>query len=258
MSIPMRVGRDFTDADTRDAPPVVIINESMARGLWPDRSAIGQRIQQGKAHPTVIGVVGDARHTSLESAFTGEVYFPLTQFFTARVDLVVRTSMSLSALAASARAALAPVAAKGQWTKMQEVIDKVASPRRFVVVLLGGFAVFAVVLAALGIYALISYGVAQRRQEIGIRIALGASAHDVRGAIMRNTLRLALAGMLVGVAGALVVVPTMSGLLFGVTWSDPLSFAGALAILLLVAATAGLLPAHRASGVDPSIALRDG
>jgi len=150
------------------------------------------------------------------------------------------------------------VAAKGQWTKMQEVIDKVASPRRFVVVLLGGFAVFAVVLAALGIYALISYGVAQRRQEIGIRIALGASAHDVRGAIMRNTLRLALAGMLVGVAGALVVVPTMSGLLFGVTWSDPLSFAGALAILLLVAATAGLLPAHRASGVDPSIALRDG
>ena len=261
MSIPMRVGRDFTDADTRDAPPVVIINESMARTLWPDRSAIGQRIQQGKAHPTVIGVVGDTRHTSLESAFTGEVYFPLTQFFTSRVDLVVRTSMSLSALAASARAALAPVApvaAKGQWTKMQEVIDKVASPRRFVVVLLGGFAVFAVVLAALGIYALISYGVAQRRQEIGIRIALGASAHDVRGAIMRNTLRLALAGMLVGVAGALVVVPTMSGLLFGVTWSDPLSFAGALAILLLVAATAGLLPAHRASGVDPSIALRDG
>jgi ABC-type antimicrobial peptide transport system permease subunit len=125
-------------------------------------------------------------------------------------------------------------------------------------VLLSGFAAFAVVLAALGIYALISYGVTQRRQEIGIRIALGASASDVRGSIMRNTLRLAVAGMVLGMAGAMVVVPTMSGLLFGVTWSDPVSFAGALAILFLVAATAGLLPAHRASRVDPSVALRDG
>jgi predicted permease len=261
MGIPMRAGRDFTDADTRDAPPVVIVNESMARTLWPDRSAIGQRIQQGKSFPTVVGVVGDARHTALESAFTGEVYFPLGQYFASRVDLVVRTALSPSQLAASARRALepiAPVAAKGQWSPMQELIDKVASPRRFVVELLGGFATFAVVLAALGIYALISYGVTQRRQEIGIRIALGASASDVRGSIMRNTLSLAAAGMVLGVAGAMVVVPTMSGLLFGVAWSDPVSFAGALAILFLVAATAGLLPAHRASRVDPSVALRDG
>ena len=261
MGIPMRAGRDFTDADTRDAPPVVILNESMARALWPDRNAIGQRIQQGSALPTVVGVVGDARHTALENAFTGEVYFPLGQYFTSRVDVVVRTSLPLSQLAASARSALepiAPVAAKGQWSRMQELIDKVASPRRFVVELLGGFATFAVVLAALGIYALISYGVTQRRQEIGIRIALGASARDVCSSIMRNTLSLAVAGMVLGIAGAIVVVPTMSGLLFGVTWSDPVSFAGALAILFLVAAMAGLLPAHRASRVDPSVALRDG
>ena len=261
MGIPMRAGRDFTDGDTRDAPPVVIINESMARTLWPDQNAIGQRIQQGNPHPTVIGVVGDARHTTLESAFTGEVYFPLGQSMTSRVDLVVRTSLSLSELSSAARAALqpiAPVAAKGKWTPMQELIDKVASPRRFVVVLLAGFAAFAVLLAALGIYALISYGVTQRRQEIGIRIALGASAGNVRGAIMRNTLGLAVAGMVLGIAGAMVVVPAMSGLLFGVTWSDPVSFAGALVILLVVAVTAGLLPAHRASLVDPSIALRDG
>src|SRR6185503_8136128 len=104
----------------------------------------------------------------------------------------------MSVLAASARTALepiAPIASKGHWSEMQELIDKVASSRRFVVALLGGFATFAVVLAALGIYALISYGVTQRRQEIGIRIALGASASDVRGAIMRNTLRLAMGGM---------------------------------------------------------------
>jgi len=261
MGIPMRAGRDFTSGDTRGAPPVVIINEAMARTLWPDQNAIGQRIQQANPHPIVVGVVGDTRHTTLESAFTGEVYFPLGQSSASRVDLVVRTSLPLSQLTASARAALepiAPVAAKGQWSRMQELIDKVASPRRFVVVLLAGFAAFAVVLAALGIYALISYGVTQRRQEIGIRIALGASAGDVRGAIMRNTLGLAVAGMALGIAGAMVVVPTMRGLLFGVTWNDPVSFAGALVILLLVAVTAGLLPAHRASLVDPSVALRDG
>jgi ABC-type antimicrobial peptide transport system permease subunit len=100
--------------------------------------------------------------------------------------------------------------------------------------------------------------VTQRRQEIGIRIALGASASNVRGSIMRSTLRLAAAGILLGVAGAIVVVPAMRGLLFGVTWSDPASFVGALVILLIVAAAAGLLPAHRASQVDPSVALREG
>lgn len=261
MGIPMRAGRDFSDADTHDAPLVVIINESMARTLWPNQNAIGQRIQQGKSLLTVVGIVGDTRHTSLESPFTGEVYFPIRQYFTSRVDLVVRTSLPLSQLAASTRAALEPIApasAKGRWTAMQELIDKVASPRRFVVVLLGGFAAFAVVLAALGIYALISYGVTQRRQEIGIRIALGASASNVRGSIMRNTLSLAVVGITLGIVGAMVVVPRMNGLLFGVTWSDPVSFAAALASLFLVAVTAGLLPAHRASRVDPSVALREG
>ena len=262
MSIPLRAGRDFTDADTPDAPPVAIINESMARMLWPDRGAIGQRILQGKGSMTVIGIVGDARHTALESPFTGEVYFPMRQNWGfSRVDLVIRTSLPLSQLAASARSALAPVATeavKNSWMPMQELIDKVASPRRFVVLLLAGFATFAVVLAALGIYALISYGVVQRRREIGIRIALGASASEVRGSIIRNTLGLAVAGTVLGVAGALVVVPMMRGMLFGVTWSDPISFAGALALLFLVAGTAGVLPANRASRVDPSIALRDG
>jgi predicted permease len=261
MGIPIRAGRDFTDGDTKDAMPVTIINESMAHTLWPDRSALGQRIRQGDLLLTVVGVVGNVRYAALESPFAGEVYFPLAQYYSSRVDVVARTSLPLNELAASARTALAsfaPVAARSQWSSMQELIDKVASPRRFVVVLLAGFAAFAVVLAALGIYALISYGVTQRRQEIGIRIALGASARNVRGSIMRSTLRLAAAGMVLGVAGATVVVPAMRGLLFGVTWSDPASFAGALLILSIVAAAAGLLPAHRASQVDPSVALREG
>ena len=113
-------------------------------------------------------------------------------------------------------------------------------------------------LAALGIYALISYGVTQRRREIGIRLALGASAGDVRGSIIRGTLGLAVGGMALGVVGALVVVPAMNGLLFGVTWSDPASFVGASGLLVVVAALAGVLPARRASRVDPSVVLRDG
>jgi predicted permease len=261
MRIPLRAGRDFTVGDSRDAPPVVIINESMARTLWPGQSALGHRIRQGSTLLSVVGIVGDTRHTALESAFTGEVYFPLSQRFTDRVDLVARTSLPLAGLAASARTALepiAPAAAKGRWSEMQELIDQAASPRRFVVALLVGFAAFAVMLAALGIYALISYGVTQRRQEIGIRIALGASTRDVRGSIMLHTLRLALLGIALGVVGAIVVVPAMSGLLFGVRWSDPTSFAGALVVLFVVAGTAGYVPARRASRVDPSVALRDG
>ena len=141
---------------------------------------------------------------------------------------------------------------------MQELIDQAASPRRFVVVLLGGFAAFAVLLAALGIYALISYGVMQRRQEIGIRLALGAAASDVHRSVMRGTLTLAVVGAALGILGAMIVVPAMHAMLFGVSWSDPVSFGGALAILLLVSALSGLLPAHRASRVDPSVALRAG
>jgi predicted permease len=262
MGIPMRAGRDFGDTETADSPPVVIINESMAHTLWPDRSAIGRRIRQGsKDFATVIGVVGDVRHGALESPFTGEVYFSMHQEPGSRIDLIVRTPLPLPQLTTAARSALAPLtkdAAKNAWTPVQDVIDHVASPRRFVVVLLGGFASFALLLAALGIYALISYGVTQRRQEIGIRLALGASTSDVRGSIMRGTLRLALGGMACGVVGALVVVPAMNGLLFGVTWSDPASFLGAIGLLVVVAAVAGLLPAQRAARVDPSVVLRDG
>jgi predicted permease len=261
MGIPVRAGRDFDAGDAPGTPRVVIINETMARTLWPDRDALGQRIAQGRDLLTVVGIVGDVRHGTLESAMTGEVYFPLRQRLASRVDLVVRTSLPLAQLATSARAALEPIApqaAKGEWSTMQELIDSVASPRRFVVLLLGGFATFAVLLAAIGIYALISYSVTQRRQEIGIRLALGAPAADVRNSVLRGTLGLAIIGAAIGVVAALLLVPTMRSMLFGISWSDPASFGAALAILLMVAAIAGWLPAHRASRVDPSIALRDG
>jgi predicted permease len=261
MGIPMRCGRDFGDGDTPDSPPVAIINESMAHTLWPDRGAVGQRIWQFKNSITVIGVVGDVRHGALESPFTGEVYFSMHQRPGSRVDLIVQTRLPVAQLSQAARDALAPIAreaAKNAWTPVQDVIDHVASPRRFVVVLLGGFASFALLLAALGIYALISYGVTQRRQEIGIRIALGATTTDVRQSILRGTLALAISGMVLGIVAAMLVVPAMNGLLFGVTWADPASYAGAIGLLVVVAVVAGMVPAQRAARVDPSVVLRDG
>jgi predicted permease len=268
MGVSIRSGRDFSDGDTPDAPPVVIINESLAHTLWPTQNAVGQRMGQGGSicsaagcrFATVIAVVANVRHVTLEGAYTGEIYFPMRQYFDfSRVNLVVRTSLPMSQLIAAARRALEPIApeaAKQTWVPVQDLIDKVSSPRRFVVLVLGGFAAFALLLAALGIYALISYGVSQRQQEIGIRLALGASGGDVRRAILRSTLVLAASGAVIGVVGAVLLVPALGGMLFGVTWRDPASFGWALALLLFIATCAGLVPAHRASRVDPSVALR--
>lgn len=264
MGIPMKEGRDFTAGDVGQSEAVVIVNETMAQTLWPGVDPINQVIARG-GNPIgrrVIGVVADVRHGTLEHAFTNEVYFPMRQFPDyGAVNLVVRTALPLPQLAASTRAALgpmAPEAAKQQWRTLQSLIDKVASPRRFVVFLLGGFTAFALALAALGIYALVSYGVNQRTQEIGIRLALGAPVGAVRAQILRGTLLLAGAGMAIGAIGTAMLVPSLRGMLFGVGWADPLSFAGAIGVLVAVAMCAGYFPARRASRVDPSVALRDG
>ncbi len=264
MGIQLKEGRDFTGSDDAASEPVVIVNESLARTLWPGRDPVNQIVARGgnAGGSRVIGVVADVRHGTLEHAFTNEIYFPMRQFRDmGSVNLVVRTDMPIPQLAASTRGALgamAPEAAKQHWRTLQELIDKVASPRRFVVILLGGFTVFSLALAALGIYALVSYGVSQRTQEIGIRLALGAPVGAIRGQILRGTLLLAGAGMVIGAIGAVMLVPSLHGMLFGVSWADPTSFAGAMAILVLAAICAGYFPARRASRVDPSVALRDG
>jgi len=261
MGIPIRSGRDFGLGDGPGTPDVVIVNEKLARTLWPNKDAVGQAIARGKRRLLVVGVVGDVRHDALEKAFTGEMYYPMRQMpdYSA-VNLVVRTDLLPQQLTSSVRAALAtaaPDAAKNEWRPLRQLVDKVASPRRFVVMLLGGFATFALVLAALGIYALISYGVSQRTQEIGVRLALGASSRDVSTAVLRNTLTLAAVGIALGAVGAALAVPTLRGMVFGVELTDPVSFAAAFALLTAVALAAGYFPARRAARVDPSMALRD-
>ena len=207
-----------------------------------------------------MGVVGDVRHLALEQSSGMEMYLPMRQCLDmSSVDLVIRTSLAPAELAASVRAALKPIAPNlpgKDFRTSQQLVDKAVSPRRFVVLLLGGFALFALLLASLGIYGVVSYGVNQRTQEIGIRMALGASASRLQAGIIGQTLGLAAVGMLIGAAASRVLARALGGLLFGVTATDPLTFLAIPLVLTFVAAIAGYLPARRASRIDPSIALR--
>jgi cell division protein FtsX len=234
----------------------------MARTLWPGQDPIGKIVLNvcGAPERRIIGVVGDVKHLALEQRSGSEMYIPMRQCGDQpSMDLVVRSRQATAPLVAAVREALRPLAPNlpGSGVRtIQELVDRSVSPRRLVVLMLGGFALFALILASLGIYALISYSVSQRTQEIGIRMALGASAGDVQSRIVWQTLRLALAGMAIGVVASLVLARSMSGLLFGVTASDPATFAGILLVLALVALAAGYIPARRASRIDPLVALR--
>jgi ABC-type antimicrobial peptide transport system permease subunit len=208
----------------------------------------------------VVGVVGDVRHIALEQGSGSEMYFPIRQIYdNASVDLVVRTALPPAELARSIRTALRPLDPNlpaNEFRTLQQLVDLAVSPRRFVVLLLAGFAGFALILASLGIYAVISYSVHQRTQEIGIRMALGASARDLQARILSQTLGLAAIGMLLGTAASWILARAIGGLLYGVTATDPVAFAGMLIVLTAVATVAGYLPARRASRIDPMQALR--
>jgi predicted permease len=260
MGIPLKAGRDFTERDTKGSLNVIIINETLAKNLFPGDDPIGKIVRADSPERTVVGVVGDVHHMALEEGSGSEFYIPMrqTQDY-GTVDMVVRTSLPTAQLASALREALRPIEPDlptANLRTLQTMVDHAVSPRRFVVWLLGGFAGFALVLASLGIYAVISYSVSQRTQEIGIRMALGASAETLQRSILLQTLGLAGIGMLVGVIASWLLARTLSGFLFGVTSSDPVTFAGMLVILTAVAALAGYLPARRASRIDPMAALR--
>jgi predicted permease len=260
MGIPLKAGRDFTERDTKGSLNVIIVNETLAKNLWPGENPIGKSVRADDPERTVVGVVGDVHHMALEESSGNEFYIPMrqTQDY-GTVDLVVRTSLPTAELASRLREALRPIEPDlptGNMRMLQTMVDRAVSPRRFVVLLLGGFAGFALVLASLGIYAVISYSVSQRTQEIGIRMALGASAETLQRSILMQTLGLAGMGMVLGVVTSWALARTLSGLLFGVTSRDPVTFAGMLVILTAVAAIAGYLPARRASRIDPMAALR--
>jgi predicted permease len=259
MGVPLKKGRDFSQRDDKGTLAVIILNETCARNLWPGEDPIGKIVAED-VDRTVVGVVGDVHHMALEEGSGNEFYIPIRQTGDyGSVDLVVRTSMPTTELAGRLREALRPIEPDlptQNLRTLQTLVDRAVSPRRFVVILLGGFAGFALILASLGIYAVISYSVGQRTQEIGIRMALGASAEMLQKSILLQTLGLAAIGMAAGIVASWVLARTLSGMLFGVTPSDPPTFVAMVVILAAVAALAGYLPARRASRIEPMSALR--
>jgi predicted permease len=261
MRITLIAGRDFLASDDLSGRNVIVVNELLARALWPDQDPLGKVISLwGEVDWQVVGVARGMRHLTPEQEPMPEIFFPIRQQPDAsRVHLIARGSPPLSGVVTAVRQALAPMEANiplNEFHVMQDMIDKSTSPRRFLVLLLCGFAGFALILASLGIYGVISYSVSQRRQEIGIRSALGASPADLQRRVFAETLGLAAAGMGLGVGAAWALARVMRGLLYGVTSSDPVTFAAVPMVILVVAALAGYLPARRAARMDPVAALR--
>jgi predicted permease len=259
VGISLKTGRTFTEADRATSEKVAVVNETLARTLWPGQDAVGKMLRQDGGR-RVVGVVADVRHQAVEKTGGSEMYLPLRQTGDyAAIQLVVRTVLPPARLATAVRAALRPLDPNlpvNEFQTLQGLVDQAVSPRRFLVMLLIGFAGFALLLASLGIYAVISYSVSQRAHEIGIRMALGASAGDLQNSILLRTLGLAGIGLAVGLAVSRVVTSALEGLLFGVTPGDPVTFVAMSAVLTAAAALAGYLPARRASRIDPMVALR--
>lgn len=260
--VPLRLGREFTERDRASSTLVAMVNETLARTLWPGQNPVGQAISinVGRRVMTVVGVVADVRHTDLESASGSELYMPMRQPGDyAAMQLVVRTALPADSLAAGIRTALRPVDSNlpvREFVTFQDLVDKAVSPRRFLVLLLAGFAGFALVLASLGVYAVISFSVSQRVQEIGIRMALGASPRDVQIRIVLRTVAFAASGLALGMIASRALSGALGSLLFGITTGDPITFIEVATLLIAVAVVAGYIPARKASRIDPMVALR--
>jgi len=264
LGIPLMRGRNFTDADTDTAPQVALINATMARRFWPNDDAIGKRFHWG--HPddkqpwfTIIGIVGDTKLYGLANPSRLEVYVPVQQDRATDMSLVLRSATDPASLTSSIRDAVAGVD-KDQPVfnvhTMKELVDDSVSTPHITLVLLGLFSALALALAAIGIYGVISYSVQQRTHEIGIRMALGAQRSNVLRLVVGHGVKLAAVGIVIGVAVALGLMRLLTTLLFGVGANDPITFAAASVVLLLVALAACYIPARRAIAVDPMVALR--
>ena len=252
-------GRDFTWADGPHSERVVLINASAARVYWPGEDAVGKILMRDKEEDRVVGVVDDIHEETVEGGTGSQIYYPAMQQGPSGAQLVVRTSLPPATLAASVLRALRelnPRQPSAEFRPIQTIVDRAVSPRRFFMLLVAAFAGLGLVLAALGIYGVISYSVTQQAQAIGIRMALGASVGHVQRQVLGGTLRLAIAGTALGTLIALAVAKLISSLLFATSSWDLPTYLGMALALLLVAAISGYIPARRASGVNPVEVLR--
>jgi putative ABC transport system permease protein len=267
MEIPVHRGRVFNTSDTAESTPVFLVNRRLAEQFWPGEDATGKRIKIGPADgpnpwATIIGVVGDVRQAGLYGEQLAELYAPYAQerrSWMSPRDLVVRTNRDAGSLAGAVREAVWKVD-KDQPVSNVRTMDQVfaatVSRERFQTLLLALFAALALVLACVGLYGVISYAVARRTHEIGVRMALGAQPGDVLKLVLRQGMTLTFAGLVFGIAGALAVTRVMTDMLYGVTATDTVTFISVGALLILVAFLACYFPARRATKVDPLIALR--
>jgi putative ABC transport system permease protein len=265
LRVPLLRGRLFDDRDTPTSPPVAIVNRAFADKVWPGQSPVGKRITFDDAHQkdavwlTVVGEVGNVRHESLSQEPDAQAYRPEFQDPMRTATLVVHSQSDPRALATPIRQQVQAIDRDlpiDQVRTMQEIVDTSLAPTRFNTVLLGLFAALALVLAAVGVYGVVSYTVTQRTHEIGIRMALGAKGEDVLGLVLRQGMKLVAIGLVVGLFVAFAATRKLESLVYGVSTKDPWTFAIVALALAAVALAANFLPARRATRVDPLSALR--
>jgi putative ABC transport system permease protein len=272
LGVPLLQGRWFTDQDNKTSQRVVIINETMARFFFPQKNPIGQRLKWGisaeSTSPwmTVIGVAGDFKQQSLQERTPLMTFTPLMQepdesiFSVRAMQAAIRVSGDPAAIMQAVRKSVAdmdPLLPVGEMRKMDDAVRQAGAPQRFSTYLLGSFAAIALLLATLGIAGVVAYSVAQRTREIGLRVALGATRGTILSLVLREGLTYAGLGVATGVGLALGLTRLMRSLLFGVQATDAITFASVTGVVALIAVAASLLPALRATRVDPTIALRN-
>jgi len=267
MGIPLLKGRDFTSAENPESPGVIIVNQAFAKRFFPNEEALGKRIKPGisvfddkdPVMREIVGIVGDVKHRSLSTEVRPAFYVPQAQVPFDSMIVTVKTVGNAPSILGSVQNEVRQMDKDlpvfGIKSLDEYVADSVATPR-FNTTLLTLFASVALILTVVGLYGVMSYSVAQRTNEIGIRMALGAQARDVLSLIVGQGLKMVLIGLAIGLAGAFALTRVMASLLFGVGTKDPLTFAGVAGVLALVALLACYLPARRATKVDPIVALR--
>jgi putative ABC transport system permease protein len=267
MQIPLRAGRDFTEMDREGQLLVAVVNEELVRQFFPRDNPVGSRIcwagDIGPPHwMTIVGVVGDVKHSGVNQPTDPAVYTPFVQSDEAwkrRMNLAIRTDKSSSGLVEEVKAQVWSVDSQIPVSDVQTMDQRMAvslAQQRFYMLLLGAFAALAVILAGVGIYGVVAYTASQSTHEIGIRMALGGQRRDVLRLIVAEGAKLTFVGILIGIVGALALTRVMAGLLFEVKPGDPAIFAGVAILLALVALAACYIPARRATQVDPMVALR--
>jgi predicted permease len=261
MAIPLLKGRMFSDGDTSSGVPVVIVNQTLAGKMFPGEDALGQQLRMSQTGPpsTIIGIIGDVKHSALDEVPQPEMYASTYQGSMVSPYMVMRTSGDAAGMIELVRAKAREIERDLPLYSMQpmeSVKSASVAQRRFVLVLVALFGVLALVLAAVGVYGVMSLLVSERTQEVGVRLALGAHPSNVLRMLVAHATRLAAAGVAIGVALAFVLMPLLGNQLYAVQPRDPLTMTGVPIVLILVAMLAAFIPARRAMRVDPVSALR--